>query len=346
MDILISHLTALSAMRRWELRRDFDPLCRSAMGVPASIPSSAEASRILSTAPFLEDLPHPLHVCAQGVRARRSDLIAHPVAIPLPHGSVIGLGHGLLCVSPEHLVVQVARYLTDLELMMLLAELMGTYAIDPDRERGFFTRNAPLATVESIRMHLDALGRFPGTARVRRLLGMTCENAASPREAKLYLRIALKPSLGGYHLPVAAVNQPIMVPRLGKPTHRGIRKPDLLLLPPALCKGGRFRGVTIEYDGSDHYDRRQHTVDTTRRSELQAIGLIEYGVNRDQYRDLAYMDGLDRCIRRDLGMRASGLTIAEQGRRRRLRERLFIDLERIDGMHWSRGEEIGGPSCC
>lgn len=344
MDILISHLTALSAMRRWELRRDFDPLCRSAMEVPTSIPSPSEVSRIISAAPFLEDLPHPLHVCAQGVRARREDLTSHVVAASLPYGSVIGLGHGLLCVSPEHLVVQVARYLTDLELMMLLAELMGTYAIDPSGGRGFFTRDTPIATAESIRAHVDALGRFPGKVRVRRLLGMTCENAASPREAKLYLRIALKPSLGGYHLPVAAVNQPIMVPRLGKPTHRGVRKPDLLLLPLESRKRGRFRGVTIEYDGEDHFDRERHTADTTRRSELQAIGFIEYGVNRDQYRDLAYMDGLDSCIRRDLGMRTSGLTIEEQGRRRRLRERLFRDLERIDGVHWSRGDEIGGPS--
>jgi hypothetical protein len=43
-------------------------------------------------------------------------------------------------------------------------------------------------------------------------------------------------------------------------------------------------------------------------------------------------------------MRTSGLTIEEQGRRRRLRECLFRDLERIDGVHWSRGDEIGGPS--
>ena len=72
-----------------------------------------------------------------------------------------------------------AARLTDLELIYLLSELLGLYAVAPDYERGMFQRRAPLTTPERIRAHLDALGPEHGTQRVRRALRFACVKQSS-----------------------------------------------------------------------------------------------------------------------------------------------------------------------
>lgn len=98
--------------------------------------------------------------------------------------------------------------------------------------------------------------------------------------------------------------------------------------------GRPLLGAAVEYDGKDHASEEAHARDAERHNELTAIGVVEYLVTKAQYRDLAYMDGLVDLIRRDLGTPAKRRTHAEAARLRRLRLRLYQELERIDGVRW------------
>ena len=167
-----------------------------------------------------------------------------------------------------------------------------------------------------------------------------CVGSGSPRETKLSLRLGLKPARGGYGMDVLSMNEPLEVRRIHNRMRAGVRKPDILLRAPAQAtRNGRpLLGAAVEYDGKDHASEEAHARDAERHNELTAIGLVEYIVTKRQYRDLSYMDGLVDLIRRDLGIPAKRRTRAEAARLRRLRQRLYEELERIDGVHWDGRE--------
>lgn len=345
MDVLLSHTTALEVLRAPELRGRLSRVA-GRVEVPGHAPSRAELKALLASVPLLRRAAQPLELLVSGTRRARSDLaLTHAMTVPPPAGSAFEVARGVRCVSPEQVAVQMAPALTELGLVVLLSELMGLYAVAPFLEWGMFQRREPLTTPELVRAHLDALGRFPGVAQVRLALTRACVRSGSPRETKLSLRLGLKPALGGYHLRVLSMNEPLKVRRIHARLGSGVRKPDILLLaaadrgtPDATMP---FRGVAVEYDGAAHYDEARHERDVIRHNELQALGFKEYVVGRRQYESLAYMDGLVRQVRDDLGLARIGLTRAEERRRRELRLQLFEELERIDGVAWDgRAREL------
>ncbi len=129
MDAFVSHTTALEVLRRWDLRGRLARGERCVARVPPRPPSGRELEELLAPGTLLGSLPRPIDVLvADGRgRTRSCDVRAHLQAEPLPEGSAVDLGEGLLCTSPEHLPVQMASRLTDLELTFLLSELLGTF---------------------------------------------------------------------------------------------------------------------------------------------------------------------------------------------------------------------------
>lgn len=336
MSILLSHTTALETMRSGRLRWRLERGERCDARVPEQAPSSGEVARLLEGVPELARATRPLEllVSREASRTRRALMRTHPSA-SLPSESAFEVAPGVRCISPEHLPVVMAARLTDLELIYLLSELLGLYAVAPDYERGMFQRRAPLTTPERIRAHLDALGPEHGTQRVRRALRFACVQSGSPRETKLSLRLGLRPSLGGYGLEVLSMNEPLEVRRVHDRLKRGIRKPDILLRGRADAPGEAARMMAVEYDGRDHATEQAHARDAARSTELQAIGITERVVTKAQFSDLAYMDGLVELIRRELGLPKVRVT-REVGELRRVRRlELYQELERIDGIHWN-----------
>lgn len=348
MDIVLTHFTALEALRspslRWRLlkgeRRAADP--------PARPPTKEELAAIVPRLPGHVRGIEPLEVLVahDAPRSRPLHVRAHRALESLPADSAVQIAPGVRCVSPEHLVVQLAPLLTELELICLLSELLGTYAIAEEVEGGMFSRRQPLTTPELVERHLDALGPVRGTAKVRRALRHACVGSASPRETKLSLRLGLKKARGGYGLEVLSMNDPLTVRRVHDAMRKGVRRPDVLLLAPGgIGENGRtFRGVAVEYDGRDHDGFEQHTRDVARHNELAAIGLVEYVVTRQQYDDLDYMDGLAEIIGRELGIPKVRVkrSVAEERRR----GELCRELNAIDGIHWRclACEEESGPT--
>ena len=340
MGILISHTSALEALRSWELRRRLERGERDSAGVPSLPPTASELAAASARSPQVAGLSRPIDVLVSDGRPglRASGVIAHRWGTPLPPGSVIELGEGVSCAAPELVAVLMAPSLTDLELEVLLGELMGLYAVAPGLERGMFQREEPLTDSQCLLDYLAALGPRPGTRRVRRALAATSARSGSPRETKLALRLSLRSGLGGYGLRVLSMNDSVEVRRLDNAMAKGVRRPDLLVAAPSLSPGCARRLVAVEYLGSHHDELAQLVTDATRTNELKAVGVGEYVVRKEHYEDLAYMDGLVRKIRHELGQPRIGMTREQAELRRARRQALYEELELIDGVTWQGRE--------
>lgn len=329
MDILFSHFSALTVLRSYRCRA-VDGVPPDKGAVPAVTPGKDELLREVRSSGLLRGLELPIELLAGSHKQRSKTIYVHRLQYPLPRRAILNLG-GFKCVSPEHVVVQMASRLDDLQLAVLLGELMGTYAIDPILGEMRQVKE-PMTTPDALQAYLEDLGSFPGTSRVRRCLRMMPPGSGSPRETRLALRLSLPPALGGYHLPVAALNMVVNVQGLRADLPLHTRRPDILLAVLGVGPGreGRHRYVAIEYDGATHYGEERHARDVERQTELMVAGLKEYVVGRQQYADLEYMDGLASLIRKDLGMSRIGLTRDVERRRRELRRQLYLRLEAID----------------
>lgn len=333
MDILLSHISALEALRIWDIPRSSDEAERE---IPALVPTARELRPIIERNPSLGRLSMPLHLLATGGRGRRrTNLVhAHMQGEPLPRGSILRLEPGVLCVSPELVCVQMAPSLTQLELVVLLSELMGLYAIVPGEKDGMIQRTKPLMSPEGLLRTLDGLGTRRGVRQVRRALAMACVRSGSPRETKLFLRLSLRRELGGAGLNVLSMNDSIEVRRVHDRMRVGIRKPDILIAGPSVS-GQPRKIVAVEYYGKRHDEPARLAQDAARSNELQAIDVVEFIVRREQYGDLDYMDGLVDVIREKLGVPRPGLTQEQSRDYRQRRAALHSELERIDGVHWT-----------
>lgn len=297
MEILLSHTSALEALRRLGAL----PEVRAGDGAarPASDMAPGAGDALLAwREAFGSDPALPIHaaVPAGSRRVRSHGLVAHPLR-DLPPGAILKISDGLLCPTPAALCLQMAPLLTRLELLVLVQELMGTYAVRPDVARGMATRDAPHLAPDEFRDFLSRNGGARGAGKAAWVLERTFPCAASPRESKLAIRLSLKPAMGGYGLPVGALNQEVRVSGLvshGEMT----RRLDVVLANPEAGEGGPL--VALEYDGADHLDADRHAQDVRRSNELVSAGLMEYVIDKGLYRNLAYMDGLVEKVRRDL----------------------------------------------
>lgn len=349
MGLFLSHTTALEALRRWDLRHRLAKGERCSAPVPSRLPKGPELQRLLAQIPPHAASEGPIEVIVAsghpGLRA--SGVQAHLCREPLPPNSAFQLTEDGVCAAPELVAVQMAPNPTDLELCVLLGELLGLYAVCPETEDGMFQRREPLMTPQGMIAYLDALGARRSTDRVRRALARTCARSGSPRETKVSLRLSLKPSLGGYGLNVLSMNALVMVRRINDSLAVGVRRPDILVGEPQEGAKLDFSKVAaVEYNGWRHGDPARAAQDAARTNELKARGISEYVIWKEHYDDLDYMDGLVERIRRDLGMPRLGLTEAAAAERRRLRQQLYEELERIDGIHWNGRERERRRSAC
>ena len=226
--------------------------------------------------------------------------------------------------------------LSRLELTVLLSELMGLYSIVPEADGGMIQRTVPLAVPEDFERLLAYVGSVNGAPLLREALGDACVRSGSPRETKLSLRLGLSCSKKGYGLPVLSMNDPLEVERIGSHFDgRGIRRPDILIkAPDGRNRPGEFSGVAFEYNGSIHNTQRGLARDIRRSNELRAIGLKEYEIDAELYRDHGYMEDIAERARRDAGYPRRHISAESAYRRRTRHEDLYWELERIDGIHW------------
>lgn len=331
MKILLSHTASLETLRRYDLRKRLATGERCTITVPEEPPTQEELKRLDSLG-----LSGPAELLVNDYchRGSKEPYVLHVMSTPLPKNSVVAIAPGIWCVSPELLAIQMAKDLTLIELIFLLGELFGTYALSEGIEKGMFTRDAPLTDPERVLALLSKLKAPPGAKKLRRAIRYACVGSASPRETRLSMRLGLPPSLGGYGLKVLSMNEPLEVRRINSKLERGVRKPDVQLKAQAGSKAG-FDGVALDYDGEDHITEEGHTHDLIRQNELMAINFKDYGIDKNLYHDLDYMDGLVEQVRQDIGLPKQHFSKEEARKRRAQRKELHDELERIDGFDWS-----------
>lgn len=328
METMLTHTSALEALRmlvRAPVREPF--------AMPDAHPDVEGAVRSWQEA-FGSNPTLPLHVLVPpgSPRVRSCGLITHAMSSDgVPRGS-IRLVSGLSAVLPEDLCLRMAPGLTKLELLVLMEELMGTYAIREDLPDGMLTRPFALLTPDDVRACIASAASQRGANRVRWAFGRTIPGSASPRESKLALRLSLKPALGGYGLCVLALNREVEVASVGGALTQA-RRPDVLLCNPELGERGPL--VALEYDGAVHLEEERHSRDIRRTNELVAAGLSEYVLDKALYGSQRYMDSLVTRIRHDLGLSRQHLSKAQEEARSARRRELYEELERIDGITWN-----------
>jgi hypothetical protein len=333
MDTLFSHRTALSLLRDPTLEAWSRPTNGELLRAPASPADSFTARDLLRENSALRRAGEPLDFLSSDPNGARvgNGFISHVWAGDLPMGSVTDIGHGLFCSSAKMVALQLATSITELELVALLCEFMGTYSIAPGLAGGMSNRPVALCGPEDLKKFLDACAGRRGVKSLRRAGGLAFFGSASPRETKLALRLCLPAVKKGYGLKLLSMNEPVEVERIGGHLRgRGIRKPDILIAP---WPGSGAGPVAVEYDGEESHMTREGVLsDTKRGNELKAMGIGEYRVNRELYRNIDYMDDLVFKIREEAGYPRRHRSAAD-GYRLKLRHlELYRELERVSGI--------------
>ena len=77
MDILLSHTTALEALRTWGVQGLIESDRGSVLEVPARVVREAELCDLIDSSPLLQTLSAPLHLLSSGTRASRRTRLVH-----------------------------------------------------------------------------------------------------------------------------------------------------------------------------------------------------------------------------------------------------------------------------
>ena len=327
MDTLLSHKTALRLLRDPEVDALSCATNDAEVFAPA-VPMDAFTARdLLRESSVLRRAGEPLESLTRDAAGSRTrpEYVSHVWGAELPAGSVFRVRGGVWCAGPELTALQLAQDLTELELTLILCEMMGTYSLAPGMPGGMVRRPRPMADPGSIERFLASCGGIKGCRSLARAAKLAFPGSASPMETKLALRLCLPACKGGYGLRLLSLNAPVEVGKLGEGlAGKGVRRPDILIAP---WPGSGASPVAIEYDGEDYHMTRDGVVaDSLRGNELKAAGISEYRLNREMYRDLAYMDDVVSKVRDEAGYPRRHRSADDARRERSRRAGLYREL--------------------
>lgn len=260
---------------------------------------SLTARRVGARADALSFPPDlPLHVLdLAGTRPRSSGRITfHRWSAELPLSQLVSLGGEAYALGPELLLLEMARWVDEVDLILLGHELCGGYRIDRSRVEGIASA-APLTTVRAIARCVERNAGVAGVKRLRRVLPYIGEGAESPMETALALIVGLPMSRGGLGAP-----KPVLNYRLdpGRRRRAAAEKSH--------CRCDLYwpdRCVAVNYVGERaHMGTLRISADTRRRAALQAMGVTMVSVTRDQLYRPDDFRRLVKTLRQVLGLRS------------------------------------------
>lgn len=278
----------------------------------------------------------------------------------LPRESVLETEHGFLITSPLLTAFIMLRHLTDLQLLLVLAEMCGLFAVcalpaalEAELSRAIdsgaipttsgwtrcpsedgvasdlWRRDALVLSGDLDRFCSDVYGmrygkRFMAVSRFVPL------GAASPFEVEAYLLFALPRTLGGEGFCGIELNVEV---RLGASARAIVGKSrvfiDLLLSSP-----DGARQVAIECQGKASHGRAGDGLrDADRMTALQAMGYDVLLLTHGQISDEGRFRAIVKAVCRMLDVEYRDKSLDEQRAETLLRSELFVD--------WSKLGEIG-----
>ena len=227
------------------------------------------------------NVPTPLHVCVPADAARRnsSALVCHAISPQAGSESFIHLGKETYLASPLLALLQTAVQVDKLALVLALSESCSRFVLDNDTVDGFRERD-PLTSCASIEDYASSLKNIAGTRILAYAASLAIENARSPAEVKLALRLSLPEDLGGYGLPKPVVNANVP---LGSSSALESREVDLLW---------EEQRLVVEYDSESFHGAEERERDAARANELIDAGYTVISATKGQVNNAIKMDRL------------------------------------------------------
>lgn len=340
MDIIISHSAALKAARMPYYHRLLPTAGHCRLDIPERMPSASELDEARRVTPLLAGIEGPVGVLVSTHNAHHSSsaAIGHIRKEPMPRGGLIELAPGVRCVSPSLVPLQLAPRFSSAELLMLLSELLGFYAITEKGDNGLAQRSRPIVEAAQIEALLADMHGARCVDVVRKALAKAPIHTASTMEAKLHIRACAPYARGGYAMGAVVLNDPVQLDALSnKVGALRTRKPDLLFLGR---DGAGKHGACIDYMGAHHEQGDQARRDTARRNELIANGFSPYEIYKEHYDDLPYLDALMSTIRSEIGMPRHEVPRMQACWETERRHELWRELECIDMASWTEREDL------
>lgn len=245
-------------------------------------------------------------------------VVAHVWSHPIPPGSLIEIDKGIYVVSPLLCLQQMAAKLNEVELIELLLEACGRYALLP----GSFdmVKRDPLVSVAELRKYCSEIKGQRGSHKLQRALGSVRDGARSPMETAFFMILMLPRRLGGEGLTDLEMAYRIDV--------RGSAR---LLTRRSYFECDAFLPRTktdFEYNGIVHEEEAQFVTDAERINALEAMGYNVITITRRSFFDKGAFGRLMRAIELRLGRRSSRTTADFAQRQEELRRfvlRWYLD---------------------
>ena len=304
MKILLTDITALLLFRQ---SNTWIPTRSRSSYATASIPEKPPTPR------DLDDLNSVLdnhlsdmqvkglcpHVLISNPRFSRSskNFKVHVTKAKLPGNCFVNINSQIAVVSPEFLLASFAQKSSLLELTYLISEICSNF-IHQDNEVGIKVIDSPITNIDKIRKFFTKNQHIRGAKKILKCCKFACQNAMSPMEIKLFMRMTLPVRMGGYGFKDISLNPTLnaeLIGRLAKTTV--VRKPDLLIRVNSARS--KYQYVALEYNGDFH--KNQVISDSLRANELVALGIRSFTVWNTQYSDIEYMDKLARTLAKCVG---------------------------------------------
>lgn len=270
----------------------------------AEPPNEAVVQREVESSWLLTALPKPLELLVEHRAKFRSNALAcaRTSCSALPPGSLVSIGEGIFCMSPEFRLLQAVKDLAFAPHVVYGLELCGDHMMFPGSEDGF-VECLPRTTPELIGRFLDGCAGVYGANRLRQVLPYLSPHSRSPMESAIFSVLVLNSRRGGFMLEDLELNAPV-----------GHRKCDIYL--PDLR-------LDIEYMG-----RRRHSGQAKRESdEHRRIMLENAGVTVVTlvYEDASNVSTMNRLVTRIRAARGLPVTAPTRGVLE-ARNRLFASL--------------------
>ena len=320
MEIVLTHESALQFWRLYsETPFDGETALRQKerhrlpRGYRLSL-SAAEAERFAT----IHQLSLPLHIGV--VDPKQTRTLAHCRTHLLDPATskealFVTVSSGVLVASPLLVLLQMGRFLSDVQLELLAFEACGGFSTPAPPARQDYVERQPLLTLAACRRLLDPLEMTYGARKLEDALGQILEESASPRESKMAIVLCHPHHRGGLNQRDAVMNTRIDLPLEFKPLFTaGYFKPDLY------WPQGK---VGVEYDSSLHHsDPAKKLADERRAAALESLGISMFSVHAWELEDRDFMTELARKIAWKRGTRLR----PQSGSFKAKQEELFKEL--------------------
>lgn len=187
----------------------------------------------------------------------------HVISGDCVRGMFLKIKDQLYVCSPEFLLCLLARTLNYVELFLLVLEFCGNYCIAGDEVfYGVPKITSKLKLQNFVNDFSKTHGHFRGVSKLQEVIKFAENDAASPQEAKLFIKLCAPRKMGGYALKNIKMNKKIALSAEAQQIlgYAAIR--------PDLCN--EKTKLAIEYDSEQFHDNAgQNTTDKLRLDALR-----------------------------------------------------------------------------